>query len=707
MNDALILSLGWTLLHSLWQIGLLGLCTLGLERLLRTYSAQLRHQVILFMLGGMVLASAYTLFLEWRYFAEVPHLAPNLTTDFSSNSDNPVYTHSIDSSQTPVPFLQRCKWWIESHLYWLVSIWVLGTAFFSLRFAWNYLALTVLRRKSSSIVDPQVLQLIQEVKTSLGLRQKIRFYSSPTLSSPLTFGHFFPVVILPVSLLCQTPPALLEALIRHELIHIRRADFLVNLLLALLQILFFYHPLIWLLSRRIQELREEACDEAVLLSGCNKLAYAEALLHLQRLHHHQNIPLVMQAQNHASHFATRVRQILAGPTATKPQLFTQHWSSAVLLMPLLLLALGLFAPVAQAEKKLPAPKVKPTFVLPEKPKTAAAKTTTKPLVKDPETISPTTIVENPPQSITTTALDSLPQSNNDAVLSVAADRMNVLYMGIDNPISVAISGVPADQVKVSSRDVRLIETGKGKFIAKAARPGKATILVEAPNYRQEVEFRVKPIPDPVAVDTPPAQPSQPELKIVTLRDKTLFLGENTISVAVSGVLAEQIKLSSANLFFENLGKGQFKTYARQTGKMVIRVTTPDYYWDVEFLAILPDPVATLSGVDYIGGSIPVSTIRSSKGIEPKLPPAYSNDYANAKCEILGFNCIYVVKEKDPIQLSNPGGAFLPKALDLIQAINVNDQIIFDNIRAKCPGDEKGRKLNNVAFKIVADPEKKE
>ncbi len=77
------------------------------------------------------------------------------------------------------------------------------------------------------------------------------------------------------------------------------------------------------------------------------------------------------------------------------------------------------------------------------------------------------------------------------MLSVAADRMNVLYMGVDNPISVAISGVPADQVKVSSRDVRLIETGKGKFIAKAGRPGKATILVEAPNYRQEVEFRVK------------------------------------------------------------------------------------------------------------------------------------------------------------------------------------------------------------------------
>lgn len=606
MNDALILSLGWTLLHSLWQIGLLGLCTLGLERLLRTYSAQLRHQVLLFMLGGIVLASAYTLFLEWRFFTQVQQLAPSFLSDFSSNGTNPIYTHSIDQSQTPVPFLQRCKWWIESHLYWLVGIWVLGTAFFSLRFAWNYLALSVLRRKSSSIVDLQVLQLIQQVKSSLGLRRKIRFYSSSSLSSPLTFGHFFPVVILPAALLCQTPPALLEALIRHELIHIRRADFLVNLLLALLQILFFYHPLIWVLSRRIQELREEACDEAVLLSGCNKLAYAEALLYLQRLHHHQNIPLVMQAQNHASHFATRVRQILAGPAANKPQLFTQRWSSAVLLMPLLLLALGLFAPVAQAEKKIPAPKVKSTFVLPEKPKPTATKTTTKPLVKDPETISPKTVVDNPPPSITTSTIDSLPQSSNDAVLSVAAERMNVLYMGVDNPLSVALSGIPADQVQVSSRDVRLMATGKGKYIARAVRPGKATILVEAPNYRQEVEFRVKPIPDPTAV---------------------------------------------------------------------------------------------LQGSYQSNGEVSISKIKSLKSIDLFIPVDFETG-----CKLLGFNFIYISNDrtKSPVQVSNFGHELVQAAQDILANAEVGDMIIFDNPRAKCPGDEASRKINSMSFKVIED-----
>ena len=318
----------------------------------------------------------------------------------------------------------------------------------------------------------------------------------------------------------------------------------------------------------------------------------------------------MQAQNHASHFATRVRQILAGPTATKPQLFTQHWSSAVLLMPLLLLALGLFAPVAQAEKKIPAPKVKPTFVLPEKPETAVTKTTAKPLVKNPETISPATVEENLLPSITTSPIDSLPQSNNDAVLSVAADRMNVLYMGIDNPISVAISGVPADQVKVSSRDVRLIETGKGKFIAKAGRPGKATILVEAPNYRQEVEFRVKPIPDPVAV----------------------------------------------------LEK---------------------------------------SGIN--SGVIHLSTLKELKSIESKL---FGFDM-DAQCNILGFSFIFIRKDEDPDQVANTGGIFTPKVLEFIENVKVDDHVFFHNIRTRCPGDEQGRKINDITLKVIADPEKKE
>lgn len=606
MSNELILSLGWTLLHSLWQIGLLGLCTLGLERLFRQYSAQVRHQLLLFMLGGMVLVCAFTLFQEWRHFTQIQHLAPNFGQGAAAVNPSVLNSpHNPGVEPAPVPVLLKVKIWVENHLLWLVALWLLGMAYFSVRFSWNYRALHQLRRQSLSLNDAQLLSIIHPIQQSLGLLQKIHFYVHPSLPSPLTFGYFRPVILLPAALLCQTPPDLLEALLRHELIHIRRADFLINLALSVIQILFFYHPLIWMLTHRIQELREEACDADVLDSGCNNLTYAEALLHLQKLNHHQNIPLVMQAQNQPSHFAHRVKQILrrANPATSSRLLVPKSWLSAGLgLLLAIILSIGAFA----------------------------------------------------------------------------------------TPKKQVASSIPSSTVQEFALDARKTEV---QTINLPAPPTK----LKPKAKKQEAQLL---LPAPTLVDTPP------KLKIETMRDKILFLGENEISVSVSGVLAEQIKLSSSGVLIESLGNGQFKAYARQIGKMVIRVNTPDYYWDVEFLVILPDPVATLDNFTSIGGEIPISSFRESKGVDPKLPPL-SSDYNAVKCEILGFNCIYIPREKDPIQVSNPGGLFIPKALNLVQTVNVNDQIIFDNIRAKCPGDETGRKINNMAFKIVADPEKKE
>lgn len=604
MSNELILSLGWTLLHSLWQIGLFGLCMLGLERLLRSYSAQLRHQLLLLMLGVTVLVCAITLFQEWQHFTQIRYLLMNTKEGAGQTNLNILQLNpSSLLSPAPLPLLWRCKIWVENHLFWLVVVWMSGMLYFSLRFGWNYWALQRLRQQSAVLQEPQLLTLIKKIQGGLSLHKKVRFYVHPSINSPLTFGYFRPVILVPAALLCQTSPDLLEALLRHELIHIRRADFLVNLLLSLVQIFFFYHPMIWIITRRIQELREEACDADVLDSGCNKLIYAEALLHLQKLNHHQNIPLVMQAQNQPSHFAWRVKQILlrANPAPSSRFLVPKSWLSA---------GLGLL------------------------------------LV---------------------------------TILSIAA---------IAAPKKQVAPNTPSSPAKELALDTRKTEV---QTINLPAPPAKLK-----PKAKKQETKLLPPAPTPV--DTPL------KLKIETMRDKTLFLGENKISVAVSGVLAEQIKLSSSGVLIENLGNGQFKAYPRQIGKMVIRVTTPNYYWDVEFLVVLPDPVATLDNFNSIGGEIPISSFRESKGVDPKLPPL-SSDYSAVKCEILGFNCIYIPKEKDPIQVSNPGGLFIPNALNLVQAVNVNDQIIFDNIRAKCPGDEKGRKINNMSFKIVADPEK--
>jgi hypothetical protein len=260
-----------------------------------------------------------------------------------------------------------------------------------------------------------------------------------------------------------------------------------------------------MITRRVQELREEACDAAVLYSGCDNLLYAEALLQLQKLNHHQNIPLAMQAQNPSSHFATRLRQIMLRPGQPTKRKYSNALSGSILLVLLLMASfLGAFTTSIKSQKaKL---SVNAPVLLPqsEKGKLMKPKSNAEAIRNNKQT--PQDEPQKNQQEASSLlanqliARDTNPTVNpNEAVLSVAADRMNVLYMGIDNPISVALSGVSADQVSASSRDVRLTTIGKGKYIARAFRPGIAIIFIEAPNYRQEVKFRVKPIPDPIAV----------------------------------------------------------------------------------------------------------------------------------------------------------------------------------------------------------------
>lgn len=506
-SNPLIYAIGWTLLHSVWQIGLLGLLALGLERFWHLHSAQFRHNLLLYILGGMVLATAFTLWGEWQYFASIHRYLIEKDTILQTTTNLPYRLKPIDqpTNYQLVSTVLDFKTWIERHLLWVVWSWALGMVAFSLRFVLNYFSLRSLRHQSIALEDPYFSQLLTQVMTTIGLRRKVSLRLSSVIASPLTFGFFYPIVLLPIALVAQTSPSLLEALLRHELIHIRRADFLVNLMLSLLQILFFYHPLIWMITRRVQELREEACDAAVLYSGCDNLLYAEALLQLQKLNHHQNIPLAMQAQNPSSHFATRLRQIMLRPGQPTKRKYSNALSGSILLVLLLMASfLGAFTTSIKSQKaKL---SVNAPVLLPqsEKGKLMKPKSNAEAIRNNKQT--PQDEPQKNQQEASSLlanqliARDTNPTVNpNEAVLSVAADRMNVLYMGIDNPISVALSGVSADQVSASSRDVRLTTIGKGKYIARAFRPGIAIIFIEAPNYRQEVKFRVKPIPDPIAV----------------------------------------------------------------------------------------------------------------------------------------------------------------------------------------------------------------
>ena len=160
---------------------------------------------------------------------------------------------------------------------WLVEAWLFGVAFFSLRSAGGFLLLERERRRQSSILPARVLEVCYKLQDQLGIRRAIQYCECKWLQAPAVVGWFRPIVFLPVSALTGLSEDQLQAVIAHELAHIRRFDAFVNVFQVGVETLLFYHPAVWWLNKRIRAEREHCCDEvAVSLCG-NAVEYARAL----------------------------------------------------------------------------------------------------------------------------------------------------------------------------------------------------------------------------------------------------------------------------------------------------------------------------------------------------------------------------------------------------------------------------------------------
>ena len=139
--------------------------------------------------------------------------------------------------------------------------WLLGIALMALRFMGSCYVLHRLRRVGVSPVPAQWQTRMNTLSSQLGISRKVVLSFSEIIQEPLTLGHFKPIILIPVAMLGQMSPDQVEALLLHELAHIRRYDFLVNLLQSWVEILFFFHPAIWWISAQIRDAREACCDD--------------------------------------------------------------------------------------------------------------------------------------------------------------------------------------------------------------------------------------------------------------------------------------------------------------------------------------------------------------------------------------------------------------------------------------------------------------
>jgi beta-lactamase regulating signal transducer with metallopeptidase domain len=277
--------LGWVLLHFIWQGGLIaGALWLPLAALPRG-RAEARYAACCAALGALLLAPVLTLAGLWSARSE-----------------------SIAAAQ---PGSLAPGWFFLA----LLLAWALGSALMMLRLAFGLRQLRrLVERAEPAPADWQ--RALARLAQQLGLRRSVRLLVSLHVDAPLMLGWWRPAVLVPLAALSSLPPLYLEALLAHELAHVRRFDFLVNVLQCCVEAVLFYHPAVHWVSRRMREEREHCCDDLAISVSGSALGYARALTEMEALR--APIPELAPSSNGGS-LMLRIERILHRPDHSSPR----------------------------------------------------------------------------------------------------------------------------------------------------------------------------------------------------------------------------------------------------------------------------------------------------------------------------------------------------------------------------------------------------
>lgn len=330
--------LGWALLHALWQGCLLVLLAAFCGMFL---TGQLRHRMNALALGLCLILPALT---AWHFHQPVPAAAgPVEVTEQVERT--PV--RSLSHQPPSVPLLIRLESALQPLLPRLVALWALGASIMALRLGGG-LALS-LRWKRQGLPAPGPWQdAMDRVAKRMDLRRRVPLLLSSRGGTPVTLGLWKPVVLMPAVLLTSLPPDYLEALLAHELAHVRRLDYLGNLIQGIIEALLFFHPAVWWLSARIRTEREELADELAAQSLGDPRRLALALNALDDLQPDLRPPIFPALAAEEGRLLTRIERLLS----TKPMAGSPWGLVTLLLLPCAVLALHAGAP---STTPIPAP----------------------------------------------------------------------------------------------------------------------------------------------------------------------------------------------------------------------------------------------------------------------------------------------------------------------------------------------------------------
>ena len=259
-------ALGWALIHSLWEGAMIAAAFAALLALAR--SSRIRYAAGCVSLLAMLASFAITLihFLP-EHGGGASALLRITLAPWTERPDVTAGNSRFAGLGTLIP--------------WLAPLWIAGVCVFYLRSAAGWLSLYRMRRRKVCDAPGTWRSTVARLAAEMKVSRPVELLESLLADSPVVLGHFRPVVLVPLGFLSGVPPEHVEAILLHELAHIRRADYFVNVGQRLIEGLLFYHPAVWWISHVIRTERENCCDDMVVGLRGDAHGYALALTTLE------------------------------------------------------------------------------------------------------------------------------------------------------------------------------------------------------------------------------------------------------------------------------------------------------------------------------------------------------------------------------------------------------------------------------------------
>ncbi len=330
MSGPLIQAIGWALLHLLWQGVLVAAILAAALALLQRQSANARY---LASCGALLLLVALGVATAYRaYEPAMPAPMPQAVMTYIINSEQPAAAEAVidptpAASSTLRDAMVSVVSYANAHLAQIVAIWLCGVLILSTRLIAGWIGAHRLTTRRSHPAGDQWERSAYRIAVALQLRRTIQLLESAAVEVPTVVGWLRPVVLLPIASLSGLSMQQIEMVLAHELAHIRRHDFIVNLMQSVVETLFFYHPAVWWISGRIRVEREHCCDDLAVSVFGDPVQYARALTRFEELR--IDAAQTILAANGGS-LITRIRRLVSARAESAN--WTSRWAAGAALL---------------------------------------------------------------------------------------------------------------------------------------------------------------------------------------------------------------------------------------------------------------------------------------------------------------------------------------------------------------------------------------